>query len=343
MTQNIVFYTSINRNYLANARVLAKSVKDVFPNSSFVLLFNDVTPAGLRWHEEPFDDIVFAHELGIPEFQRFAFGYNVVEFCTATKGVMMQRIFEERHCDIAIYLDPDCVAFSTFDELFALLAKDASVVLTPHLTDPENSVKGVEYHEMAALKHGTFNLGFLAVKNDASGRNFLAWWAERLIHHAHIDFERGIFTDQKWCNIAPYMFDGVSVLTDRAYNVATWNQTARRLTRDDAGVWRINDRPLRFYHFSGFGHDFAWASHEFETFNESGRLIKPLWEEYGRALIANSYDLSKDWYWGHFYNGVPITKADRTKYNESPDAGDRFPNPYDVECFRWLRSKAADV
>ena len=85
MKKKVVFYTSINRNYLANARVLAKSVKDVFPDCTFVLLFNDVTPAGLRWHEEPFDDVVFAHELGIPDFLRFAFGYSVVEFCTATK------------------------------------------------------------------------------------------------------------------------------------------------------------------------------------------------------------------------------------------------------------------
>jgi hypothetical protein len=337
MKKKVVFYTSINRNYLANARVLAKSVKDVFPDCTFVLLFNDVTPAGLRWHEEPFDDVVFAHELGIPDFLRFAFGYSVVEFCTATKGVMLQRIFEWYDCGVGVYIDPDCVAFSAFDEVFSLLSSDASVVLTPHLTDPEDSEKGIEYHEIAALKHGTFNLGFIAVNNDARGLRFLDWWADRLIRHSHIDFESGTFTDQKWCNLAPYLFEGVAVLTDRAYNVATWNQKGRRLTRDAQGAWRINDKPLRFYHFSGFGHDFAWASHEFETFEDAGRLLKPLWEEYGRALEANAYDLSNEWCWGHFKNGVAVTKADRALYRQTPDASLRFPNPYDIECFRWLR------
>jgi hypothetical protein len=332
-----VFYTSINRNYLANARVLTKSVKAIFPDSTFVLLFNDVTPEGLQWHLEPFDDVVFAHELGIANFHRVAFDYSVVEFCTATKGVMLQRIFARHGCEIGIYLDPDCVVFSEFEELFSLLGPQASVALTPHVTDPEDTPKGVEYHEMAALKHGTFNLGFLAVKNDERGHAFLDWWAKRLVHHSHIDFQRGIFTDQKWCNLAPYMFEGVAVLTDRAYNVATWNQKGRQLGRDADGAWTINGRKLRFYHFSGFGHGFAWAKNEFDTFKESGKLIKPLWEEYADSLAANAYTLSERWYWGHFKNGVVIRAADREKYRSDPEAALRFPNPYENECFRWLR------
>jgi len=337
MKQKLVFYSSIDRNYIANARVLAKSVKKIFPDSLFYLLFNDVTPAGLRWYEEPFDSVVFAHELNISDFYRFAFGYSVVEFCTATKGAMLQHIFQNHANAIGIYIDPDCVAYSPFDEVLSLLSSGASVVLTPHLTDPEDSAKGTEYHEMAALKHGTFNLGFLAVNNDPRGRAFLDWWANRLIHHSYIDFEKGLFTDQKWCNIAPYIFEGVAVLTDRSYNVATWNQKGRRLSRDDQGAWRVNDRPLRFYHFSGFGHDFAWAHHEFETFKDSGQLIKPIWEDYGRSLKENAFDTSEDWYWGRFKNGVAITKTDRMHYSQSPEASLRFPNPYEVDCYRWLR------
>jgi len=43
---------------------------------------------------------------------------------------MLQRIFEWYDCGVGVYIDPDCVAFSAFDEVFSLLSSDASVVLT---------------------------------------------------------------------------------------------------------------------------------------------------------------------------------------------------------------------
>jgi len=49
------------------------------------LLLSDIEPPGFKFDEarEPFDHIVSSSDLGIPEFERWIFGHDVVEACTA--------------------------------------------------------------------------------------------------------------------------------------------------------------------------------------------------------------------------------------------------------------------
>ncbi len=107
-------------------------------------------------------------------------------------------------------------------------------------------------NEMASLKHGVFNMGFVGVAHTAEGQRFASWWADRLTHFCLDDISRGLFTDQKWANLVPCFFDDYRVLRSPAFNVATWNIT----TREVAGSWEegftVNGEPLGFYHFSGF-------------------------------------------------------------------------------------------
>jgi len=214
---------------------------------------------------------------------------------------------------LVIYLDPDCQVFSKLEEVFELVSTGkADVILTPHITDQESTSYGIWSHEIAALKHGTFNLGFFVVANRPNGREFLRWWAQRLVDYSHIDFLTGTFTDQKWANLAPYIFDKVTVLTERGYNVATWNLTGRKLTRSESGEWLVNKKPLRFYHFSGFGHDFAWADSELENFAKSEPDLIALWDEYKTLYHHNRLaHPAPHWHWGIRNSGATISQGDR--------------------------------
>ncbi len=333
----ITVFTSATISYLPNSRLLARSAKAFHPDWQFVLLLNDMSPEWINWADEPFDEIVFAHHLPIPNFRQWAFGYNVVELCTATKGAMATYLFEERESDAILYLDPDTMVFSRFQEVIDQLAV-SDVILTPHLTDPEEEPNGIESHEIAALKHGTFNLGFFAVRNTRAGRSFLDWWTRRLLNYAYIDFGRGLFTDQKWCNLVPYMFKGIAVLTNRTYNVATWNIKNRRLEKNPRGGWTVNGQPLRFYHFSGFGNGFAWADYELERFAQNSPGLIELWQQYKELYQASSLGNSAPpWYWGHFANGAAVTQADRTRYTNDQALREAFPDPYSDACFIRLR------
>jgi len=315
----IVSYTSVTASYLPVARIVAKSVKEIHPEWDFVLLFNDETPEEVRWEDEPFDHVVFAEWLNVKkDWKKFAFDYSVIEFCTATKGAMGEYLFDELGYDALVYMDPDTVMFSRLDEVTeAFKTQSADVILTPHITDREYEDEAIWSHEMAALKHGTFNLGFYAIANTKNGREYLSWWADRLLKYAHIDFDKGLFTDQKWANLAPYIFDGVEVFRYRTYNTATWNMTNRHITQSDDGTWLVNDEPLRFYHFSGFGHDFAWADRELATFGSTMDGLRKLWSQYKDLYQANLLSNEVEWKWGHTFSGDPISAEMRVKARQT--------------------------
>jgi hypothetical protein len=332
----ITVFTSATASYLPNARILARSLANVHPDWRFVLLFNDVTPNGINWAMEPFGEVFFAHWLPIPQFRQWAFGQNVVEFCTATKGMMATHLLGDREPEGVIYLDPDTMVFSPLEEVLQALKVD-DIILTPHLTDPEDDDEAIESHEIAALKHGTFNLGFFALTGRERGRRYVDWWTKRLLKFSQIDFQRGLFTDQKWCNLAPYLFDGVHVLADRAYNVATWNMKNRTIRRGERDQWTVNGRPLRFYHFSGFGQDFAWADRELQMFDDGIGDLEHLWQYYKELYRENSIGTVPAWHWGRFANGTPITREDQKRYRADVAMQRVFPDPYSNECFIALR------
>lgn len=310
----VAAFTSLTASYLPNGRIIAKSFKETYPDHDFILLFNDRTPDFIDWSEEPFDQVIFSEWMPIERpWKRWAGGYSVIEHCTATKGVAAEYIMDVLGYDAVVYLDPDTMVCSPLDEIFsAFESGEAEAILTPHITDPETSDYGIWSHEIAALKHGTFNLGFFAVLNKPRGRAYLRWWAERLVDYSHIDFTKGTFTDQKWANLAPYMFEGIKVLTDRTYNVATWNQAKRKVTRDKDGKWYVNGDPMRFYHFSGFGHGFAWADSELEYFAKTDSDLIDLWDLYKDLYRKEGLSqTAPPWIWDRKRSGELMTRNDR--------------------------------
>jgi lipopolysaccharide biosynthesis glycosyltransferase len=316
----VAVFTSNNGLYLPNARILARSVKKFHPEWDFFLLFNDRAPESFNWDQEPFDFVVTPEMLdfgGRPLYQTI-FKYSVIELCTALKGVMSKFLIDKLGYDGVIYLDPDTVVFSALDELTELLGGDSSFVLTPHLTDPEKDAYEIWSHEMAALKHGTFNLGFFMVFKNQNSINALNWWSERLLDYSFIDFEKGLFTDQKWANLMPYIFPNVVVLLDRAYNVATWNGRGRAieaLPNNDG--WLVNEKPLRFYHFSGFGKDFSWANHELSRIQVTPATVE-LWEWYKKAYYDSILENQpiEEWFWNRKFSGFEISNNDRLAHKE---------------------------
>lgn len=333
----VYVYTSINGAYLANARLLAQSVKKYHPEWYFVLLYSDANDININWAAEPFDEVLFAHKLPFKNFRSWAFKYNVVELCTAVKGVAAQYLFDVKGADKVIYLDPDTVVFSKMDEIVNLLDQHIAI-LTPHITDAESDEEGIFSHEMAALKHGTFNLGFYAFNRSKESRLFLDWWSYRIQHYAYADFEKGLFTDQKWCNLAPYLFKNIYILTKRNYNVATWNINNRKITYEN-NQWHVNGESLKFYHFSGFGKNFHWADRELNIFTKEGDPLRDLWKWYKDIYNKNKIINLSDWLWGKYDNGETIKQTHRKIYRENLELQQLYPNPFNNDFYLNVISK----
>ena len=323
----VACYTSFTCLYIARARVLARTLRAAHPDWHLCAVLVDAPPPGLDLapHLAGFDTVIDPRLLDLPGFDAWLFGHDLVEACTAVKGAALVHLLQAGW-ERVVYLDPDIAVFHGLHDIVGQLDA-ASVVLTPHQTTPNTTSMAVGDNERASLRLGVFNLGFLAVGGDAEGVRFARWWADMLRRACHDDPARGLFVDQKYCDLVPGLFDRVHVERDPGANVASWNIGQRRIAITAAGDILARGSPLKFYHFSKFGADGAamterYAGDNFEVFE--------LWSWYGRQLAAHAVEgVPPDgWQYGRFADGAAIPRAARLLYRARPDLIARFPLPF---------------
>ncbi|HEX5322751.1 MAG TPA: hypothetical protein VFW40_03115, partial [Capsulimonadaceae bacterium] len=244
-------YTSIGNNYLPKARVLARSLKRFNPNWVLHVFVAEPLDVSIDPSSEPFGSIVTIDQLGIPNLKSWIFKHNVMEIGTAIKGRAAQYLIETHSLDKVFYFDPDIAVFGDLSPL-ANLVESHPILLAPHATRPVSTASGIKEIELLFMRFGAFNLGFLGLSAEGQGAEFLQWWSDRLDRYAFIDLSDGLFTDQRWCDLAPIYFDQTHILRDPQYDVAYWNLTHRKMCASSDGPILIDDHPLGFFHFSGY-------------------------------------------------------------------------------------------
>jgi hypothetical protein len=267
------------------------------------------------------------NDLGLENQTEWAFTHTVVELCTAVKGRAAKQLLAQPEVDRVFYFDPDMAVFGRFAELEQALSQ-TSILLTPHQSEPETTHEAIMDNEMASLKHGVFNMGFVGIANTAEGQRFAAWWADRLTHFCLDDISRGLFTDQKWANLVPCFFDDYRVLRSPAFNVATWNITTRSVSGSLEEGITVNGEPLGFYHFSGF--DSGDQAIMLQKYGANSATLKALRSWYIDACEENGQSAAVDYPYGYgtYENGNMIQPAERRLYRERVDLRRAFPNPF---------------
>jgi hypothetical protein len=341
----VACYTSFNYGYLSRARILARTLKRLHPDWDLWALVVDREPADLPPDAlSGFDHILEARDLGVPEFRSWMFKHDVVEACTAVKGHMMAWLFDPPDgspgYDKVVYLDPDIGVFNRLDGILRRLDR-AAVVLTPHQVEPNGTERAVIDNEMTSLQYGIFNLGFVAVSGDRTGRAFAAWWAGMLYRACYDAPERGIFTDQKYCDLVPALFDRVEVERDPGYNVASWNLSRRTLRFTQDGGLLANNSPLKFYHFTKIGRIGDTMTQRYALDNVE---VYELVNWYKRELAQQTVPEADrhQWAYGSFSDGTAIPKSARLLYRERRDLKAAFPDPFDTRgggFLAWLRAE----
>ncbi len=319
----MVFYTSVCANYLDKASVLADSVKKHMPDSIFVVGLVEEAVPQLKYSKN-IDHIFLAKDLEIPFFKSFIFKHRIVEASTAIKGhlsLYLSKKFPNE--EYFTYMDPDTCAFMDFQDHLQKQLGECAVGLTPHLLSPGN----VDM-EISSLKHGVFNLGFLAFKRSSTSDSLLRWWSERLLYFCYEDFMAGLFTDQKWINLAPCFFD-VKIIRDPGYNFATWNFLERKLFLQNDQFY-VDSEPLKFVHFSGYdGGKFDWAANQWG--NEQNKTIgSQLSMEYKEKLSKYSQFKKHPWSYSTFTSGAVISDDLRMQMRKKPL--DAFSDPFSETC-----------
>ncbi len=333
----MIIFTSICNNYIHKARCLAESVKKNIPDATFVVCLVEKETSALSEYEY-FDRVIPAKDAYEGNFNHFIFKHNIVEASTSVKGAFFQYLYklypEENKF---IYLDPDIYVYSDFCELRELLDTH-SIVLCPHML-----IEGNIEMELSSTAHGVYNLGFLAVNRSDEAKRFIDWWAFRLDKYCYDDIQNGIFTDQKWVDLAPCFFD-TYILKNHGYDYATWSIKDSIVEQTDSAI-TVNGDLLRFIHFSGYGPTLDMCIRNWLPDGE--HIFKTLYSQYCVLHEKNNEDnVSKTpWSYSSFTSGEKIKDKTRVDYreciNELDDISDPFTtsNRYILERVRKIRGR----
>lgn len=330
-------FTIVSRNYLHYARTLMNSVEAFAPDADRVV--------GLCDKQGDFDlgrenfDILEMTSLDIPMIEKFIFRYTILELNTAIKPYIISSLFKQGY-EKVIYFDPDIRIYAPLDGMLSLL-DEHQMLLTPHLTGPLDDERLPS--ELNILVSGSYNLGYIGLRNTPDMQHFAHWWEQKLYEDCVVDLPRGLFVDQKWMDLAPGMYDGVYINRDEGWNVAYWNLKHRHVqpTDDSVSGYLVNGVPLLFFHFSGFSGEAATLSKHQDRFSKesAGSAVKKLSSDYAAELDKNGrVETSKIPYeFGFFADGSRIPDFARHIYREDYDWVNSKDDPYEREgCANFL-------
>jgi len=332
-------FTVVTKNYLPQARTLGDSIRDIHPNLAFYILLADETEGLINLTKERYP-VIEVKDIGISEFRDMAFKYDLTEFCTAVKPFFFEYLFDRTGYQKILYFDPDIFIYSDLSMVFNIL-NDHFVILTPHLTQHEDSDGGTKPDE-DYLRCGVFNLGFIGLNASSKGRSLLSWWKDKTQDKGYADFEDGLYVDQKWADFIPcFDDDGVCIVRHPGFNVAHWNMHQRKLSKEH-GLYMINNRPLLFFHFSGFDplnpNEISRTHGRGAVTLESRPEYRDLFVDYRKKLLGNQADsIINSFAYSKFENGVQIYGFQRRIYRKLIEQHLAYENPFSIAPQSYYR------
>jgi glycosyltransferase involved in cell wall biosynthesis len=334
MTDNTCIFTIVSRNYLHYARTLMDSLETHAPGAHRLVGLCD-DPDGIDIASENFS-VLPMKELSIPDIDKFIFRYTILELNTAIKPHIISHLFQQGYSKV-IYFDPDIRVYRSLSGMLELL-DDHQMLLTPHLTGPLDDEKLPS--ELNILVSGTYNLGYIGLRNTPDMQQFAHWWEDKLHTDCVVDLERGLFVDQKWVDLAPGMYPGVYINRNPGWNTAYWNLKHRQVDAD-GDSYTVNGQPLVFFHFSGFSGGATLLSKHQDRFTKksAGHAVEQLCADYAEALLRNGEAEvgSISYAYGFFADGTPIPDFARYIYREDYDWENSTDDPYEPEgCANYL-------
>lgn len=290
-------FTICSWNYMGYAITLRQSLAATHPDLPFYIFVADRPRTEIaRALQE--DRVIVVDESIAPDFERMALRYSIMEYNTSIKPHCFDYLFDTLGHQSVIYLDPDILVLGPLDEIYANLAAEADCVLTPHITAPLDDGKMPD--DLSIARAGIYNLGFAGLANRPEARRFVTWWRRWLDTDCVVDFPRGIFVDQRFCDFAPSFIRKTKILHDPGYNLAYWNLLHRPVEWRNGALY-AGDSPVKFVHFSGFNKNKPqqFSKHQNRFTRATIGELGPVFDDYIKSINAN------DRYQGGAFSKIP--------------------------------------
>lgn len=299
------FFTICAENYFGQALTTLNSLKRHCSQRASIDLW--VLDGSKPLDSNNSFNIINCQEI-LEDFSALSLRYNVLELSTAIKPYAFLEYFKsEKDNEIIVYIDPDLYFLSDICEIIEQSLINNDYALTPHIKSPLPR-DGKFPSDKEILASGTYNLGFIAQKNNEKSKQLTKWWADWLETECWSDPKRGVFTDQKWINLATTIWQDFYVINHDGLNVAYWNIHENSVSKKQ-NMYFSNNEPLVFFHFSGFvPSELRLSKHE----NRIGIIpdsmdLRQLAIEYRNDLYNNDYS---------YYSKQPL------KYLKTPTGGE---------------------
>lgn len=345
MATSVTYCTILSTNYLPKALALAESLRRHQDGAVLRILFTDIA------HDDGLPELegvvpLSTSSLGLPDrtLLDLAMGYDLVEFATAVKPLLLKRMLEDT--EQVFYLDPDTYLTSPMVELEGALTDSiGGILLTPHFLLPTPVELGK--NEGHLLTVGVNNLGFCGF--DRRGIPALDWWWGHLRDECLYDPLSGLFVDQKWMDIGATLWQAGS-LRHSGYNIGVTNLPERPLALDDDGFYNsANGERIRLFHFHAFDASTPEKlSKRFEHDDESvmgdPAAIRALCKEYAELVVAAEQKLppAPPYPYATDTRGRKISRQLRRAFRIGLAAGP-VPSPFvpaEAEAYEAWRRKA---
>ena len=335
--------TIIAKNYVAQARVLARSFAEHHPDGRFWTLIIDDFADYIDPAREPFT-ILTPADIDCEPFADMAVRYSVIELSTAVKPWLLRHLMREVQGPIT-YLDPDVQVFGSLEEL-ERLALEHGLVLTPHNSEPIPP-DGKRPSQIDIMIAGVYNLGYVSLAPGAEIDELLDWWSDRLRRDCRVDPVYGYFVDQRWFDLAPGFVSDYAIVRDPQYNIAYWNLHSRELGHDGER-YTVDGQPLAFFHFSGFDPDDTGVLSRHQNRIDLDRypVVRRILGEYADAAQREGYAQAKEWPYtfDRLADGTPLDPVVRKLYIEAEARGELSDTPFGATgaeaLLEWLGGPA---
>jgi hypothetical protein len=283
-----VYFTVSSISHLNRARTLAQSIAKAMPYAEFIVFMGDKKVDAVLAAARDLK-IIPVEDMGISGTQKMFNEYSAFQLNAAMKPFCFDYVFDQLGYARAVFLDADTFVLSELDEVQTLLDRGASCVLTPHITEPIQTSYSFPT-DFDIMRTGSYNSGFVAFNNAPEARKFTRWWGDKLRDDCVDDPGRGIFVDQRYCEMAPAFLAKFKPLRHAGYNVAYWNLMHRPMTLHREEWWTCGVR-VRFVHFSGIDVQNPDLFSKYQMQYRRGRMngMESLYEQYLTLLEQNDH------------------------------------------------------
>jgi hypothetical protein len=238
----LIFCTLFNGRYLAQGIALYRSLEATARGRFvlYVLCMDDMTADALARLDLPHIRTIRLAEFETDALRAARANRSFGEYCWTCTAPLLMGVQELSGPDAVVaYVDADIRFFSNPQAIFDELGS-RSIIVHEHDFSP-----AYRFFQTTA---GRFNVGVVAVRNDAEGRACLDLWHRQGLAECVMDLAAGKCGDQTYLDEWPRLYPGLVISSNPGVGLAPWN-IDKHVLGDADGCPTVDGRPAVFYHY----------------------------------------------------------------------------------------------